>query len=437
MNQIQTGFSSFFSKMIIGLLLVFYGYSWWSSFDAAKQFFGGSTTSMVIVFIIFVILLLLIASILQYRFTNQQFLIFLVSITILVRLGFVLFGDAPLIGDMKSMYESAKQVALGNRIGAVAQLPFILYQSLLIRIFGDTIFVLQLCNILFCTGTAFFIYRIASIVFQEECGRIAAVVYALYIPNILTSALLTAEPLATCLFYFACYILLHKGLSHSYMWIFSAILLAFSNMIHPVGIFLMIVVFVYVMLIEVFQASQKQSVLLKMIGLIVMFYVMHFGISYWMQTIGMPQYTISNKAYVQSVLIGERNNQQQEMKSSNIKEHIDQQLNEIEVERYAFLKPSIDQLSSEGMNFVLFKYEKLTYIVITLFTAIALLHLMIRKQKNEGYMLFILLIVGYIGMKLFHSNTVYENLILPGLFIVQSLGAYMSYFYCQKIFFKK
>ncbi len=179
----------------------------------------------------------MIASILQYRFTNQQFLIFLVSITILVRLGFVLFGDAPLIGDMKSMYESAKQVALGNRIGAVAQLPFILYQSLLIRIFGDTIFVLQLCNILFCTGTAFFIYRIASIVFQEECGRIAAVVYALYIPNILTSALLTAEPLATCLFYFACYILLHKGLSHSYMWIFSAILLAFSNMIHPVGIF--------------------------------------------------------------------------------------------------------------------------------------------------------------------------------------------------------
>ncbi len=123
------------------------------------------------------------------------------------------------------------------------------------------------------------------------------------------------------------------------------------------------------------------------------------------------------------------------MKSSNIKEHIDQQLNEIEVERYAFLKPSIDQLSSEGMNFVLFKYEKLTYIVITLFTAIALLHLMIRKQKNEGYMLFILLIVGYIGMKLFHSNTVYENLILPGLFIVQSLGAYMSYFYCQKNLF--
>ncbi|MBJ6949547.1 hypothetical protein JG666_20010, partial [Vibrio cholerae] len=87
----------------------------------------------------------------------------------------VLFVDVPVIDDMKAMFESAKQIAIGNRVENVAQLTFIIYESIIIRVFGDTVFALQLFNILFCTGTAFFIYRIAAMVFGEECGRIASV----------------------------------------------------------------------------------------------------------------------------------------------------------------------------------------------------------------------------------------------------------------------
>lgn len=52
------------------------------------------------------------------------------------------------------------------------------------------------------------------------------------------SSVLTPESLAIFLFYFACYILLYKGLDHPYMWVFSAILFAFSNMVFPMGLFL-------------------------------------------------------------------------------------------------------------------------------------------------------------------------------------------------------
>lgn len=62
---------------MIGAMLAFFVYSCWSAFETSKQFFGGSTTSVTIVLIIFVILMLLVASILQYRFTDKQFLIFL------------------------------------------------------------------------------------------------------------------------------------------------------------------------------------------------------------------------------------------------------------------------------------------------------------------------------------------------------------------------
>ncbi|MGQ0440736.1 hypothetical protein ACT4UT_30325, partial [Bacillus sp. B-TM1] len=160
-NHIQTNFSSFFSKIMIGAMFAFFVYSCWSAFEVSKQFFGDSTTSVTIVLVIFVILMLLVASILQYRFTDKQFLGFLIGTSIVVRLSMVLFVDVPIIGDMKAMFESAKQVAIGNSVENVTQLPFIIYESIIIRIFGDTVFALQLFNILFCTGTAFFIYRIA------------------------------------------------------------------------------------------------------------------------------------------------------------------------------------------------------------------------------------------------------------------------------------
>ncbi|OOL13139.1 hypothetical protein BHL37_06210 [Bacillus cereus] len=437
MNHIQTNFSSFFSKIMIGAMFAFFVYSCWSAFEVSKQFFGDSTTSVTIVLVIFVILMLLVASILQYRFTDKQFLGFLIGTSIVVRLSMVLFVDVPITDDMKAMFESAKQVAIGNSVENVTQLPFIIYESIIIRIFGDTVFALQLFNILFCTGTAFFIYRIAAMVFGEECGRIASVFYVLYIPNIFMSSLLTSESLAIFLFYLACYILLYKGLDHPYMWVFSAILFACSNMIFPMGLFLPIFVAVYVLLIEFFQSAMKQKVLLKMIGILILFYSAHFGVSYGIQTMGMSQYTLSNETYVQSVLIGKGKNEEKITKNQSVTEHIDQKVKEIEEERFKLLKPVTNQFSDEGIHSILFKCEKLIYIAVTLFMSIALLHFLIKKQQNEGYMLFLLLISGYVLLRLFQVDMAYYSLIVPALFILQSFGVYMSYVYCQKIFFRK
>ncbi|WP_459502828.1 hypothetical protein [Bacillus sp. C1] len=434
MNHIQTGFS----KIIIGTMLAFFAYSCWNAFEGSKQFFGGSATSLTIVLSIFVILLLLFASILQYRFTDKQFLIFLMSMTALVRLGAVLFLDAPLIGDTRAVYETAKQVALGSsNVTVISQSPFIIYESILIRIFGDATFVLQLCNILYCMGTAFFIYRITATLFQEECGRIAAIFYALYLPNIFSCSLLTGELLSIFLFYCASYILLHKGLSHSYMWVCAAVLFALSNIIDPIGVFILIVVIVYILLVELFQSADRKNIVLKAIGIVAVFYVTHFSMNYGLQAMGIKQYTISNHAYVQSVLIGEQNNKQEPVQRQSWKERMNQTVSKLETERLVSVKSSIDQLSAEGTNGVILKGEKLLFIAITLFMIITLLHALIQKQNSEGYMLFLLLITGYMGMKLLNKDIVYGSLVIPSIFILQSLGVYKLLFYCQKLFFKK
>jgi hypothetical protein len=152
---------------------------------------------------------------------------------------------------------------------------------------------------------------------------------------------------------------------------------------------------------------------------------------------GMSQYTISNEAYVQSVLIGKTQHEEKMPKNQSVTEHIDQKLKEIEGERFKLLEPMINQFSDEGINSLLFKCEKLIYIAVTLFMSIALLHFLIKKQQNEGYMLFLFLISGYVLLRLFQVDVAYYNIIMPALFILQSFGVYMSYMYCQKIFFRK
>lgn len=174
-----------------------------------------------------------------------------------------------------------------------------------------------------------------------------------------------------------------------------------------------------------------------MIGILILFYSTHFGVNYGIKTMGMSQYTISNEMYVQDVLIGEDKNEGEIPKSQSVAGHIDQKLKEIEEERFKLLKPVMNQFSDEGINSILFKYEKLIYVVVTLFMTVALLYFLIKTQQNEGYVLFLLLISGYVLLRLFQVHMAYYNMIVPALFILQSFGVYMSYVYCQKIFFRK
>ncbi|MEC2646762.1 hypothetical protein P9X01_30045, partial [Bacillus thuringiensis] len=171
--------------------------------------------------------------------------------------------------------------------------------------------------------------------------------------------------------------------------------------------------------------------------ILILFYIAHFSVNYGIKTMGLSQYTIANETYVQSVLIGKTQHEEKISKNQSVTEHIDQKLKEIEGERFKLLEPMINQFSEEGINSILFKCEKLIYIAVTLFMNIALLHFLIKKQQNEGYMLFLFLISGYVLLKLFQVDMAYYNVIMPALFILQSFGVYMSYVYCQKIFFRK
>lgn len=441
MSKIQIGFSAFFYKVVVGLMFLFFAYSFWYSFGEVKNVFDVNSSSLTIVLGVCIILLLLTTSILQYRFTNKQFIIFLISGTVLLRFLSIVLMKAPIGNDMNMMYEAAKQAAQGNTIfsslEAVVQSPFIMYESFFIRFFGDATFVLKVCNVLYCGATAYFIYQLASKLFHEECGRIAAILYALYLPNIMLCSVLTNEHLATCLFYFACYLLIHKGLSHSYMWGVAAALFAFSNMIRPLGLFLITVLVLYLVLAEVLKSTDRKGMLIRLVGVCVIFYGVHYAVSYAIGTSSNSRYTFTNDAYIQSVLVGKNEKRTEQEKKEYNMDFINKKLNEIEKDRFSSIQKGLGNLEKQEMKNTFIKGGYFIYMMITIFAAISMLHLLVQKQENSNYMLFLLIIASYLCTRFMDMHIVYESVLIPSLLILQSYGIYVVNQYCQKLFFKK
>lgn len=444
MSNVQIGFHSFFNKIVVGLMFLFFLYSFWYSFEEVSNIFDINSSSLVIVLGVCIILILLATSILQYRFTSKQFILFLISSTVVLRFLSIVSMGAPLEGNAKVIYEAAKQIGQGNTsfsgLENLVQLPFIMYESFFIRLFGDAMFVLKICNILYCGATAFFIYKLASTLFHEECGRIAAMLYALYIPNIVLCSVLTNEHLATCLFYFACYLLIHKGLSHSYMWGVAASLFAFSNMIRPLGLFLIIVLVMYLVVVEVLQSAERKKMLFKIVGVCVIFYGVHYGVSYALAKSSSLQYTFTNDQYVQSVLVGgneKTTEQEKKEKKEYTVDFINKKLKAIEMDQFTSIQMSLGKFQKQGIQNTLIKGGYLIYIMITIFAAIAMLHLLFQKPGNESYMLLLFITGGYLFTRFMDMRIVYDGILVPSLLILQSYGIYIVYQYCQKLFFKK
>ncbi len=74
------------------------------------------------------------------------------------------------------------------------------------------------------------------------------------------------------------------------------------------------------------------------------------------------------------------------------------------------------------------KYEKYIYTTSMLFSTLALLYLILTKQNNTHYTLFLLLIIGYVTVHfLIEYQTRYRYFIMPSFTIIQSYGLYLCY----------
>lgn len=466
-------FSSLLAKCLVILCLLIFAFSIWNSYLTVKEILFVRTLISAPIIIITMILLILLTYLCNTYFSKTTFIILLTLCAFATRFIWILKIPTPVESDFALMYESAVQAAHGDYSFSsspyyttwVYQLGFTMYQAFVIKLFGNHIFILKLLNVLYCTGTTLCIYGITSKVFNEWTGRIAGLLYAFYISSIMMSSVLTNEHLATFLFYLGFYLLVTKGLHSKYTWIFVGITLALGDIIRPLGSLILLAVIIYLFL-HGFLGKDKQTMFTttkKLIGILVVFYAVHYIVSSLFITTGVTKYPLSNRDPLWKFSIGlnhetagsysesdaeqilglEIGEERKAVEMKLIKERIadKEKLFTLFGDKFSSMWGDIDSAGYWSLNHLnkkelidtSMKYEKYVYMATMLFGVIGLLSLLFTKQKNFHYTLFLLLIIGYIAVHfLIEIQTRYRYFIIPSFFIIQSYGIYVIHQYMRK-----
>lgn len=393
-------------------------------------------------------------------FSTRVFLILLILSGVGARLWWILYIPTAPHSDFYVMYEGAKQAAEGNYSFTTTgyftrwpyQIGFTLYEALLIKIFGANLIVLKLFNIIFGMGISILIYLISKKVFNETTGRIAALLYTFYIPNIIYSSVLTNQYISTFLFLLGLYFLLGRELSGKYSWILVGLLIGLGNVFRPAGVLFILGIVVFVLLFKVYPFRKKESLsfVKKLIGIVVTYIlvqqfvsmsIIYSGVSdlglssqdpYWKFVVGLNDETVgrysrADDQFVSQFPLGEeRKNAELEL----IKERIEDKSNLVSLLYKKFklfwggtdasIYWSLEGLEHPELNYYLTKFEQLSYLVL-MFFGVGTLFLL--DRKNTLASLFVILLGGYVVIhSLVEIQTRYRFDILPIIFILVGFG---------------
>lgn len=464
----------FCPKLLIYFCLVIFILILWVSYAALVHSFNISRLMLCLEIAGISILVIMLAYMSNKYLSRMQYIVILGILAFCIRLIWITKIPTPVESDFLLMYNGALYAAKGDYVFAqqayfttwVYQLGFTMYESLIIKLFGEGTIALKILNIIYCTGLTVLNYLIASKVFNEWCGRIAGILYALNIPNILYGSVLTNQHLSVFLFYLTCYLVIVKFFTHNYSWIFVGIILTLGDIIRPLGYFFLMAIAIYILLKAFLEMEKTNRIKAtsRLFGVVIVFYLFHSLLSYLFIAAGVTQYPLIDRDPLWKFVLGlnyetsgtysqaDENhvmsikyiNQRQHEEWNIIKERIDdkKKLLHLFYRKFSIMWGGVDAsgewslstLNKIKLERLLMKYERLIYMSAMIFGIIGLVSLISRKNDSFHYMLFLLIIIGYILIHfLIEIQTRYRYEITPCFTIIQSYGVFMTYKYLQKM----
>ncbi|WP_052330131.1 glycosyltransferase family 39 protein [Thermicanus aegyptius] len=290
-------------RFLLILTLLFFSYLLRPTWLSIQSLFGTWYTLAGALFF-FLLFLFGILAMSRWRLGNRHFLLLLFLVAFLLRFAWILAVPTEPFSDFKLMYESAVKASQGDYSFSrspyysqwVYQLGFTMYQALIVKIFGAGLLPLKILNALYQTGIALLLYGIGRHLFGEFAGRVAGWVYALYPSSIMMSSVLTNQHIADFLFYAGFALLMIKGLESRYAWIGIGLLLALGDIMRPYGPVVLLAVGFYFLLHYVLQAKGNRWIYTgRLAGLLLLFYLLHIGISSWLIALGVTSYPLGNR----------------------------------------------------------------------------------------------------------------------------------------------
>lgn len=397
---------------------------------------------------------------------GKLFLALLLLLTIAPRLIWIMTIDTAPVSDFLDMHTAALSAAAGDFSFAtneyftrwVYQLGFTMYEALIIKLFGGSLFVLKLFNVLFQAGTAVIVYKSAAKSFGETCGRASGLLYAVYVPNILMCSVLTNQHISVFLYFLGLYVLLRKRFAGKYDWLLIGLCFAFGNLMRPLGSFFIVGFLAYVALFELVPHIRRRkwtALAAKCIGLLAVYWLVQQAASLALVQTGVTPYPLSNRepywkfmiglnpdtnggwsyddtVYVQQYPLGEQRNRAE---LDLLKQRLQ---NKSEVAALFVSKTktmwgaedsapmwSMTNIDRPQLYMLLVQSERIQYVLLAFFGLIAMTVMAWRGATAEAS-LFLLLLLGYAALHIvIEVQTRYRIDIFPCVILLQSLGIYM------------
>jgi 4-amino-4-deoxy-L-arabinose transferase-like glycosyltransferase len=477
-------FQIFSSKLLYVLCMLFFTITLWNSISFMINSYGFEWIHFLGI-CLFLLLFIMIFILANRYLSKRSFLISLILLSLGIRLVWIFTVNTPIVSDFGMMYQSAISAANGDFSFSqgtyfstwVYQLGFTMYQSIVINLFGEGPFPLKLLNVFYSVGITIITYKITAKLFNEVTGRVAGTLYAIFIPSIAMTSVLTNQHLATFLFYLAFYLLITDDNSKKYIWLYVGILLSLGDIIRPLGSLILLAIGIYLFITKFLGVDRKQKwiTVKRFIGLIAVFFIVHTSISQLLISTDVTQYSLSNRdtmwkfvlgfnhdtkgqysnedaSYVGQFAIGdERKAAEMELikerlsNPNNLWELFKNKLDIMWAANDASLQWSMGHFYETNIVNSFNILERLMSICLLLFGIISTIKL--AKDNfygNTNHLLFILLILGYVSIHLLiEIQSRYRYFIIPSFIIIQSFGIYTFYMVIKrslsslKIKFKK
>ncbi|MFF2483833.1 ArnT family glycosyltransferase [Paenibacillus sp. NPDC058071] len=401
------------------------------------------------------------------RLSRKMFLAVSLSLGFALRLAWIIWNPAPPESDFLFMYNAAVEAAAGNfsfsdtpyYISFPYQFGFTMYEAAIIRLFGNHLIILKLLNVLLSVGTSVILYGLASRVFNESCGRITALAYLFYLPNIIMCSVLTNQHLSVFLFLLGCFLLLREKNAIVY-WLIAGLAIGLGHLMRPIGTVYLagIALFVLLVLWQQWRGSLKRLAAMtagKLSGLILVYYLVQLlastalissgvtqhslfeGEKYWKFMVGLNAETngswnMEDANYANQYAFGDERHQAELVK---IKERLEDkpELAALMARKLVLMWGSTDSSpfwSLQGLNQwelekTLQQWERPMYVLMCAFGVFSMIALWRTPGKRNEALLFMILIMLYIGAHLLIENQPRYRLdFVPVLILLQSYGVY-------------
>lgn len=167
-------------------------------------------------------------------------LLAVMTLSLVVRLSYVVVIPTEPTSDFKALYEAAQASSMGDFSWSHVsggyfynwcyQIPFVLYESIIFKLF-PSIFALKLLNVFFMVGINYLLYRIGQFFLSDKAALCVAFIYAVFPGAIMYTSVLTNQHIS--LFFLLLGVMILLCSKQWWGLLLSGIILAISDLMRP------------------------------------------------------------------------------------------------------------------------------------------------------------------------------------------------------------